>query len=152
MPVRIAFLLAFVLAASLRAAAENPPSSACSLLSRAAIAQATGLHVARGRPGPPLSGALSDCTWQAPDGTRIVVTVADAAHMRVTLESQLQSGATAYPGLGTRAAGTAGNEETGGGYNLSVLDRKGGVAVSILGNAGTGERTLALARSIETHR
>ena len=141
-------LLALTLEMSRPATAEN----ACSLLSRASIAEATGLHVARGRQGPPLSGALSDCSWLSPDGTRIVVTVADAAHMQVTLASALQSGATEFPGIGTRAAGTAGNDETGGGYNLSILDRRGGVAVSILGKAGTGERTLALARSIETHR
>ena len=152
---RIPLLFAFVFPVFLapaRAIAEPAPPSACSLLSRAAIAQATGLHVARGKAGPSLSGALSACTWRAPDGTKIVVTVADASHMQVTLASQVQSGATEYPGLGTRAAGTAGNEETGGGYNLSILDRKGGVAVSIQGNAGTGERAVALARSIETHR
>ena len=150
MQTRIVLLVLTLLApgAGTRAAAAN----ACSLLSRASIARATGLHVGRGKEGPALSGALSDCTWLGPDGTRIVVTVADAAHMEVTLASALQSGATELPGIGTRAAGTAGNDETGGGYNLSILDRRGGVAVSILGKAGTGERTLALARSIETRR
>jgi hypothetical protein len=135
------------------AGAQAPPApNACSLLSRAAIAQATGLHVARGQQGPALAGSLSDCTWVAQDGTRIVVTLADAAHMQVTLQSQLQSGATQYQGIGSNAAGTAGNDETGAGYNLSVLDAKGGLAVSIVGAAGTGERAVALAKSIEKHR
>ena len=145
----ILVLAAGVLEASSAVAA---PASACSLLSRAAIARATGLHVDRGREGPSLAGSLSDCTWVGADGTRIVVTLADSAHMQVTLDSEIQSGATEYPGIGTRAAGTAGNEETEGGYNLSILDPKGGVAVSILGKAGTGERAVALAKSIETRR
>jgi hypothetical protein len=145
-----ALFVAAVWGAAAHAATNSP--HACSLLSRSEIARATGLHVARGKDGPPIAGALSDCTWMAPDGTKIVVTVADAAHMQVTLQSQLQSGASQYPGIGTSAAGTAGNEETGGGYNMSILDRKGGVAVSILGKAGTGERTVALARAIETRR
>jgi hypothetical protein len=132
--------------------AQTNAPNACSLLSRGIIARATGLHVARGKEGPPIAGALSDCTWVAADGTKIVVTVADAEHMQVTLQSQLQSGASQYPGIGTNAAGTAGNDETGGGYNMSILDRKGGVAVSILGKEGTGERTVALARAIETRR
>jgi hypothetical protein len=64
----------------------------------------------------------------------------------------LQSGATQLPDIGTSAVGTAGNDETEGGYNMNILDSKGGVAISILGNAGTGERTVALAKLIESHR
>jgi len=134
------------------AASAQANTNACGLLSRAAIAKATGLQVAKGKPGPPISGSLSNCAWQGSNGTKIIVTLADAPHMQVTMQSQLQSGATQLPGIGTSAVGTAGNDETEGGYNISILDPKGGVAISILGNAGTGERTTALAKQIELHR
>jgi hypothetical protein len=78
--------------------------------------------------------------------------VADTDRMQVTMQSQLQSGATPFPGIGSNAVGTEGSDETEGGYDMSILDAKGGVAVSILGNAGTGERTVALAKVIEAHR
>jgi hypothetical protein len=143
----IAILLAFAVAASAQA-----NTNACTLLSRAAIVKATGLQVAKGKPGLPIAGSLSNCAWQGSNGTRIIVTLAEASHMQVTMQSQLQSGATQLPGIGTSAVGTAGNDETEGGYNMSILDPKGGVAISILGNAGTGERTTALAKLIESHR
>jgi hypothetical protein len=124
----------------------------CSLLTRAQIAKATGIQVAKGEKGAPIPGAIGSCWWVASDGTRIVVTIADASHMQVTMQSQVQAGAAKLPGLGLSAVATKGNAETEGGYNISVLDRKGGVAVSILGAAGTSDRTVALAKLIETHR
>jgi hypothetical protein len=144
-------LIVTLLAVAVAASAQSN-ANACSLLSRAAIAKATGLQVANGKPGPPISGSLSNCTWQGSNGTKIILTLADTSHMQVTMQSQLQSGATQLPGIGTSAVGTAGNDETEGGYNMSILDSKGGVAVSILGNAGTGKRTVALAKLIESHR
>jgi len=144
-------LIVTLLAVAVAASAQSN-ANACSLLSRAAIAKATGLQVAKGNPGPPISGSLSNCTWQGSNGTKIILTLADTSHMQVTMQSQLQSGATQLPGIGTSAVGTAGNDETEGGYNMSILDSKGGVAVSILGNAGTGKRTVALAKLIESHR
>jgi hypothetical protein len=144
-------LIVTLLAVAVAASAQSD-TNACSLLSRAAIATATGLQVTKGKPGAPISGSLSNCTWQGSNGTKIVVTLADTSHMQVTMQSQLQSGATQLPGIGTSAVGTAGNAETEGGYNMSILDPKGGVAVSILGNAGTGDRTMALAKLIELHR
>jgi hypothetical protein len=144
-------LIVTLLAVAVAASAQSN-ANACSLLSRAAIAKATGLQVAKGKPGPPISGSLSNCTWQGSNGTKIILTLADTSHMQVTMQSQLQSGATQLPGIGTSAVGTAGNDETEGGYNMSILDSKGGVAVSILGNAGTGKRTVALAKLIESHR
>ena len=144
-------LIVTLLAVAVAASAQSN-ANACSLLSRAAIAKATGLQVANGKPGPPISGSLSNCTWQGSNGTKIILTLADTSHMQVTMQSQLQSGATQLPGIGTSAVGTAGNDETEGGYNMSILDSKGGVAVSILGNAGTGKRTVALAKLIESQR
>jgi hypothetical protein len=126
--------------------------SACGLLSRAAIANATGLRVARGKAGPSIAGSLSNCTWLGPNGMKIVVTVADATHMQITMQSQLQSGAAQIHGIGTSAVGTVGNAETEGGYNLSILDAKGGVAISILGGNGTAEHAKALAHAIEARR
>ena len=142
--------LAGLSATGARGQANSP--SACGLLSRAAIAKATGLHVSKGKEGPPISGSLSNCIWLGPNGAKIVVTLADAERMQVTMQSQLQSGATQFPGIGSSAVGTAGNAETEGGYNLSILDSKGGVAVSILGNEGTGEHIVALAKVVEAHR
>lgn len=132
--------------------AQTGATDACGLLSRAAIAKAAGLRVTRGKAGPPIAGSLSNCTWLGPKGVKIVVTVADAAHMQVTMQSQIQSGAAQISGIGTRAVGTAGNAETEGGYNLSILDAIGGVGVSILGKDGTAERAKALAKAIEARR
>jgi len=72
--------------------------------------------------------------------------------MQVTMQSQLESGATKFQGIGTAAVGTAGNNETEGGYDMSILDARGGVAISILGNSGTSARTVALAKLIERRR
>jgi hypothetical protein len=141
---------AVVIVFSMQAHAQG--GNACALLSRTQITKATGLHVTKGKQGPPMAGAIGNCWWETSDGTKIVVTLADTSHMQVTMQSQTQSGAAAIDGLGTSAVGTAGNSETDGGYNLSVLDKQGGVAVSITGKAGTGERTVALAKVIETHR
>ncbi len=148
------FVIAFVVAAfgALGFAQANNTQDACKLLSRAQIAKATGLHVAKGKEGPPMAGATGNCWWVAGDGTKIVVTVADASHMQVTMQSQVQAGAEELKGIGTSAVATAGTGETEGGYNISVLDKKGGVAVSIQGSAGTSDKTAALAKVIETHR
>ncbi|HEX3893840.1 MAG TPA: hypothetical protein VHW46_14785 [Terracidiphilus sp.] len=149
---RFVVAISVLVGGALEAHAQSGTPTACRLLSRATIAKATGLAVHKGKGGPPISGSLSNCTWEGPHGTRIVVTVADVPHMQTTMDSQVQSGATKIDGVGTNAVGTAGNAETEGGYNLSVMDAKGGVAVSILGNSGTGERTVALAKIIESHR
>ena len=141
---------AFALAtASVACAAPGP----CALLSPSQIAHITGLHVpAAGQQGAPMAGAQANCRWRADDGTEIIVVLADASHMQVTMQSQEQAGADAIPGVGLTAVGTQGNDETEGGYNMSVLDAKGGVAVSILGAQGTQERTIALAKTIEAER
>lgn len=144
--------IAFVSLAARPAKAQATVNDACKLLSTADIAQATGLSVAKGQEGAPIPGALDDCWWTASDGSKIVVVTADAAHMQVTMQSQLQTGADTFDGVGTSAVGTNGIQETGGGYNLSVLDNKGGVAVSIVGGAGTSDRAIALAKVIETER
>ncbi len=99
-----------------------------------------------------MAGAQANCHWRADDGTEIVVVLADASRMQVTMQSQEQAGADSISGVGLTALGTQGGDETEGGYNMSVLDAKGGVAVSILGAQGTQERAIALAKLIETER
>ena len=69
-----------------------------------------------------------------------------------TMDSMAQTGGAEYSGLGSSAVGTNGIPETGGGYNLSFVDSKGGVAVTIPGSAGTSDRTLALGKLIEERR
>jgi hypothetical protein len=94
-------LLALLFAAAVHAQSNDP--AACGLLSRAAIAKATGLDVAEGKEGPHVVGSLSNCIWLGPNGTRVVVTVADADRMIVTTQSQLQAGATQFQGIGFNA-------------------------------------------------
>lgn len=128
------------------------PNDPCSLLTTSQIVDSTGLQVAEGQKGLPIPGAIGSCWWQASDGSRIVVTVADTPHMEVTMQSQVQAGADELPELGTSAVGAPGTSETESGYNISVLDSHGGVAVSILGKNGTGDKTLALAKVVEQSR
>lgn len=122
------------------------------MLSQEDIAKATGLSVGKGEKGPDIAGSDGSCVWKASDGTQIVVVLSDKQQMQTTMDSMAQTGGTDYDGLGTGAVGTKGIPETGGGYNLSFTDAKGGVAVSIPGNAGTSERTLALGKLIEERR
>src|ERR1700733_13359495 len=96
--------LAGLSATGARGQANSP--SACGLLSRAAIAKATGLHVSKGKEGPPISGSLSNCIWLGPNGAKIVVTLADAERIKVTMQSQLQCEARQVHGLGSRQAGS----------------------------------------------
>ena len=147
------WLLAFCFAHPGPAACQSDPTAdACHLLSRTQIAIATGVQVADGQQGAPIPGSLGNCWWQGANRTQIVVVIADASHMQVTMQSQVQAGALEVPGLGANAVGDPGTDETGGGYNLSILDAKGGVAVSILGEDGTAQRAVHLAELIEAHR
>jgi hypothetical protein len=127
-------------------------SGACALLSTADIAKATGLTVGNGTAGPPIPGTLGKCTWVTSGNTRVIVTLADAPHMELTIKAQQQSGGTEVPGLGSKAVGIKGAAFAGGGYIVSVLDAKGGFGVSILGKEGTRDRAVALARIVESHR
>lgn len=124
---------------------------ACGLLAQADILKATGLKVGTGVAGTPVPGTLGRCTWTAGDN-RVIVTLADAKHMDLTVAAQEQSGGTSVPGVGTKAVAVKGAGFTGGGYIISVLDAKGGFGVSVLGSAGTLERVTALARIVESHR
>ncbi|HEY2434004.1 MAG TPA: hypothetical protein VGI12_15120 [Vicinamibacterales bacterium] len=81
----------------------------------------------------------------------MIVTLADAQHMGLTVKAQQKTGED-IKGLGSTAVGVKGAGFTGGGYIVSVLDAKGGFGVSILGKDGTRERTVALARVVESHR
>jgi hypothetical protein len=122
------------------------------LLSPAEITEATGLTVGKGRPGPEYAGAQGSCVWRGSDGTKIIVILSDKQGMQTTMDSMEQTGGATYDGLGAGAVGTKGIPETGGGYNLSFVDAKGGVAVTIPGSAGTSDRTLALGKLIEERR
>ena len=122
------------------------------MLSPEDIAKATGLTVAKGEKGPQIQGTEGSCVWKASDGTQIVVVLSNKQQMETTMDSMAQTGGAEYSGLGTSAVGTQGIPETGGGYNLSFTDAKGGVAVSIPGSAGTSDRTLALGKLIEERR
>ncbi len=136
-----------------RAKAVSPPTSddACTLLSPADITKATGLKVGTGVAGTPVPGTLGRCTWTA-SGNRVIVTLADAAHMQITVAAQEQSGGTSVSGLGSKAVAVKGAAFTGGGYIVSVLDSKGGFGVSLLGPAGTLDRVVALAKVVESRR
>jgi hypothetical protein len=134
-------------------AQSDGKSGTCSkMLSQEDVAKATGLNVGKGEKGPDIAGSDGSCVWKASDGTQIVVVLSNKQQMQTTMDSMAQTGGTDYDGLGTSAVGTKGIPETGGGYNLSFTDAKGGVAVSIPGNAGTSERTLALGKLIEERR
>ena len=122
------------------------------MLSPEDISKATGLTVGKGEKGPQIQGTEGSCVWKASDGTQIVVVLSNKQQMETTMDSMAQTGGAEYSGLGTSAVGTAGIPETGGGYNLSFTDSKGGVAVSIPGSAGTSDRTLALGKLIEERR
>ena len=142
-----------VVVAGAACAQSNGRKSACDrLLSPQEIAMATGLTVGKGQTGPHFEGARSSCIWQGSDGAKIVVMLTDTEPMQTTMGSMLQTGGDVFGGLGDVAVGTQGIPETGGGYNLSFVDPKGGVAVTIPGNAGTSDRTIALGQLIERRR
>jgi len=126
--------------------------SACSVISPSDIARTAGITVGGGDPGKAVPGTLGKCTWTAADGTRVILTLADAQHMKIAVEAQQQTGGAAVPGVGTTAVGMQGAAFTGGGYIISVLDAKGGFGVSILGKAGTRDRDIALAKLVESRR
>jgi hypothetical protein len=130
-------------------AADN---DACSLLTKADIQKETGLNVADATPGKPVPGVLGRCTWEGPRNSRVIVTLADAQHMGLTVKAEQETGGEDIKGLGSTAVGIKGAGFTGGGYIVSVLDAKGGFGVSILGKDGTRERAVALAKVVESHR
>lgn len=127
-------------------------SAACTLLTPADIAKATGIKVGNGTVGAPIPGVLGRCTWLGSGNTKVTVMLADARHMQLTVAAQEQSGGTAVSGLGSKAVGVKGAAFTGGGYIVSVLDAKGGFGLSILGKDGTRDGAIALARIVESRR
>jgi len=149
-------ILLFVLGgATYAAAAPRVPSradDACALLTPALIAKATTLVVGDPTPGKPIPGVLGRCTWEGSNSTRVIVTLADAKHMDITVAATEKSGGEAVTGIGTKAVGTKGAPAFGGGYIVSVLDAKGGFGVSILGPSGTRDRAVDLAKLVESRR
>jgi len=125
---------------------------ACAILSAAEITKVTNIAVGNGAAGAAIPGVLGRCTWTGPGDTKVVLTLADAPHMQMTVAVQERAGATVVMGVGSRAVGMKAAAFTGGGYIVSVLDSKGGFGVSVLGPEGTPERALALARIVESHR
>ncbi len=141
-----------VTASNVSLAQSNSYRKVCDLLSQSEIERATGLVVGPGRSAPWFSGSTANCVWQGAGGTRVILILSNAEPMAMTMGSMLQTGGDIFDGLGDVAVGTRGIPETGGGYNLSFLDAKGGVAVTIPGSAGTSDRTIALGQLIEQHR
>lgn len=125
---------------------------ACAMLTPALIAKATGLKVGNGTAGKPIPGVLGRCTWLGAGSTRVIVTLADAKHMQITVQAQEQTGGSDISGIGTKAVGVEGAGFTGGGYIVSVLDAKGGFGVSILGPSGTRTGAVELAKLVESRR
>ncbi len=142
-------LLAGTAAVPLEAAA---PASPCGMLSKADIAKATGLTVGDGVAGVTIPGTLGRCTWTTAGHSRVILTLVDAPHMRITMEAERQTGATAIPGIGTAAVGSVAAPFTGGGYIVNVVDGKGGFGVSTLGPEGNRARAVALAKVVESRR
>jgi len=140
------------MALTVTSTATAPASDACQLLTPADILKATGLKVGTGTTGKPVPGVLGRCTWTGSGNTKVIVTLADAPHMETTIAAQQQSGGTAVPGLGSKAVGINGAAFSGGGYIVSVLDGKGGFGVSILGQDGTRDRAVALAKIVQSRR
>lgn len=134
------------------AASQALASDACALLTPAEIEKATGLKVGNGAAGPPIPGVLGKCTWTGGANTKVIVTLADARHMELTITAQQQTGGTQVPGLGSKAVGIEGAGFAGGGYIINVLDAKGGFGVSILGADGTRDRVAALAKIVASRR
>jgi hypothetical protein len=146
------FLFGFVLStAKLASATPDPGSTTCTLLTPADIAKATGLKVDNGTAGPPIPGVLGKCTWTG-SGNRVIVTLSDAQHMQITISATEKSGGTDVPGLCSKAVGSKAAPFTGGGYIVSVIDTKGGFGVSTLGNEGSRDRAIDLAKIVESRR
>jgi hypothetical protein len=125
---------------------------ACALLTPALIAKTTTLAVGDPTPGKPIPGVLARCTWEGANSTRVIVTLADAKHMDITVRATEKSGGEDITGIGSKAVGTKGAGAFGGGYIVSVLDAKGGFGVSILGPGGTRGGAIALAKLVESRR
>lgn len=142
-----AFFTAFAGASAAPAAKD-----ACALLTPVDIAKATGMKVASGIAGKPIPGILGKCTWTGQGGTRVIVTLADAQHIEIAIRAVENTGGQTVPGVGTKAVGIKGAPFTGGGYIVNVLDARGGLGVSILGQKGTRDAAIALAKMVESHR
>ena len=138
-------------AASIPSSTPVPGADACALITPAEILKTTGLKVSDGVAGAAIPGVLGRCTWSA-GHNRVIVTLADARHMQITVEAQEQSGGTSISGLGSKAVGVKADDFFGGGYIVSVLDAKGGFGVSLLGPGGSHDNVIAMAKIVESRR
>jgi hypothetical protein len=120
----LAISLAVIAGVGLTSVLMAADNDACGLLTKAEIQKETGLMVADGSSGKPIPGVLGRCTWEGPGNSRVIVTLADAQHMGLTVKAQQQSGGEDIKGLGSTAVGIKGPGATGGGYIVSVLDAK----------------------------
>ena len=141
-----------VLVVTLAGAVFAFAADACSTIGPEDIAKATGITVSSGDPGKPIPGVQSRCTWLASDGTKVILTLTDADHAKLTIQAQQQSGGTAVSGVGSEAVGIKGAGFNGGGYIITALDSKGGFGVSILGKTGNPENVTALAKLVASKR
>jgi hypothetical protein len=69
-------------------ATSGSHSGACEVATPAEIAKATGLTVGDGTAGPPIPGVIGKCTWSGSGDMKVIVTLADAQHMQLTVASQ----------------------------------------------------------------
>jgi len=141
-----------VLVLALIAPASAFAADACSTVGSDDIAKATGITVSSGDPGKPIPGVQSRCTWLASDGTKVILTLTDSDHAKITIQAQQQRGGTAVSGVGSEAVGIKSAGFTGGGYIITALDSKGGFGVSILGKTGNPENVTALAKLVASRR
>ena len=99
------FLFGFLLSIpNLASATEDTGSNACTLLTPADIAQATGLKVEPGTAGPSIPGTLGRCT-RTGSRNKVIVTLTDSQHMQITIAATEKSGGVDVPGLGSEAVG-----------------------------------------------
>jgi hypothetical protein len=124
---------------------------ACALLTPADIAKALSLKVGAGTPGKSIPGVLGRCTWTAEGNDRVIVTLTDARHAAITVQAWEGAGGKDVSGIGTKAVSINGPEVTGG-WIVTVEDAKGGFGLSALGGKATEDKTIALAKVVESRR
>lgn len=131
--------------------AASHADDACAVLSPDDIAKTISWKVGAGTPGKPIPGVLGRCTWTNSDNGRVILTLADARHASIAVQSWEGAGGKDVSGIGTKAVSIKAMDLTGG-WIVSVEDPKGGFGVSVLGAKGTEDNAIALAKVVEGRR
>lgn len=132
-------------------AAASHADDACAALSPDDIAKTISWKVGAGTPGKPIPGVLGRCTWTNSDNGRVIVTLTDARHASITVQTWESSGGKDLSGIGTKAVSIKAPSLTGG-WIVTVEDAKGGFGVSVLSEKGTEDNAIALAKIVERRR